>query len=112
MAKEYPKSMTDELLNVTSFKAKFPEDDWNTIAAASSYVMYLDESSNTMIKVFFDLESINKSFNIVKYATQRKVTFELTAESGLVLTFDALVVLLGKNHATFKIKRKDITDIF
>ena len=110
--KEYPKTMSEEMLPVIDLKAKMPEGGWNIVAGASTYAMFLDESDNTMIRVFFDLDSINKSYNIIKYATSQKVSFELTAESGLVLSFDGIVTNLGRNHATFRVKRKDITDLF
>lgn len=112
MAKEIMRSMTEEMLPVTDMKAKLPDGGYNTVAGASSYQMFLNESSNTMIRIYFDLESMNQSFNIIKLATQKKISFILTAESGLELNFDAIVVGLGKNHATFQVKRKSIADMF
>lgn len=111
MAKEYPKSMTDEMLNVVELRGKLPEGGWNTIAGASTYVMFLDEADNTMIRVFFDVDSMNRSYDLVKYSTQTKVSFELVAESGLVLNFDAICTTVGRNNAIFKVKRKDISEL-
>lgn len=111
--KDYPKTMCEEMLPVIELQARLDiNSEWNVITGASTYVMFLDESDNTMIRVFFDLESINKSYNIIKLATRQKIAFELKTESGLVLNFDATVTNLGRNHATFKVKRKDITDLF
>lgn len=110
--REYPKSMTDEMLRVTDLKAVFPSGETRTVAGASSYVMFLSESDHTMIKVFFDMDMMNKTFDIVKYATTTTVSFMMQAESGLCMEFDAIVVEVGRNCATFRVKRKSLADLF
>lgn len=110
--KEYPKSMTDEMLRVTDLEAVFPDGEARMVAGASSYVMFLSESDHTMIKIFFDVDTMNKTFDIVKYATTTTVSFMMRAESGLYMEFDAIAVDVGRNCVTLRVKRKSIADFF
>lgn len=99
------KPMNGELLPIESFKAEDLDGNLVEIAGGSTYTMFIDDNCFTFVRVFFDLDKMNKTFNYCKLAASDKRKFSVTAESGLYLEFHAIAQEVGRNYITLKVRR-------
>lgn len=99
------KPMNAELLPIESFKAEDLDGGLVEIAGGSSYTIFIDDNKFTFVRVFLDLDKMNKTFDYCKLAASEKRRFSINAESGLYLEFHAIAAEIGRNYITLKVRR-------